>query len=214
MLSLRFLGDVEVAQDGRRVALPPSKKTRALLAYLALTGRPVRRERLCALLWDVPDDPRGALRWSLSKLRPMLDEPGRPRLIADRESVRLDADDSYVDFHAVRQRLAGGIETVATESLEAVATEFRGELLEGLDLPRCPEFQAWSIGEREEARLMLARVLAALLQRHDGVPAKALAHAQRLARIDPYAVAAHAAVLRHLAALHRHADATAYLHSA
>lgn len=214
MLSLRFLGDVEVAQDDRRLALPPSKKTRALLAYLALTGRPVRRERLCALLWDVPDDPRGALRWSLSKLRPLLDEPGRPRLIADRESVRLDAEDSYVDLRAARQRLAGGIDSLETEALEAIAGEFRGELLEGLDLPRCPEFQAWCIGEREEARLLLARVLAALLQRHDAAPATALAHAQRLARIDPYAVAAHAAVLRHLAVLHRHADATAYLQSA
>jgi acyl dehydratase len=30
---------MEVLRDGQRVDLPPSKKTRALLAYLALTGR-------------------------------------------------------------------------------------------------------------------------------------------------------------------------------
>ena len=38
--------------------LPPSKKTRALLAYLALGARPYRREHLCELLWELPDDPR------------------------------------------------------------------------------------------------------------------------------------------------------------
>src|SRR5690606_10245748 len=80
VLSLGFLGDMEVCRDGARLALPQSKKTRALLAYLAVTGRPHRRDRLCALLWEMPDDPRGALRWSLSKLRPLVDEPAQRRI--------------------------------------------------------------------------------------------------------------------------------------
>ena len=76
-LIIQTLGDLEVRRAGRSLLLPPSKKTRALLAYLAVTGRAHRRERLCSLLWDVTDDPRGALRWSLSKLRALVDEPGR-----------------------------------------------------------------------------------------------------------------------------------------
>ncbi len=87
MLEIRLLGEMEVARDGERLALPPSRKTRALLAYLVLAGRPLRRDRLCVLLWDAPDDPKGALRWSLSKLRSLVDEPGRPRILASRESV-------------------------------------------------------------------------------------------------------------------------------
>jgi hypothetical protein len=70
-LELKFLGDLEIARGSQRVELPPSRKTRALLAYLALTGRAFRREHLCELLWEIPDDPRGSLRWSLSKLRRM-----------------------------------------------------------------------------------------------------------------------------------------------
>ena len=62
VLSLHFLGEARVLRDGATLELPPSRKTRALLAYLAVTGRPHRRERLCSLLWDLPDDPRGALR--------------------------------------------------------------------------------------------------------------------------------------------------------
>ena len=62
VLGLRLLGEVELLRDGERAALPPSRKTRALLAFLAATGKPHRRERLCAMFWNVPDDPRGALR--------------------------------------------------------------------------------------------------------------------------------------------------------
>ena len=68
-LTLNFLGGLEVIRDGRLMPLPPSRKTRALLVYLALHSRPFGREQLCELFWELPDDPRGALRWSLSKLR-------------------------------------------------------------------------------------------------------------------------------------------------
>jgi len=62
VLGLRLLGEIEVLRDGAREALPPSRKTRALLAYLAATGKPHRRERLCTMFWNLPADPRGSLR--------------------------------------------------------------------------------------------------------------------------------------------------------
>src|SRR5713226_3757867 len=81
-LSLRVLGSVAIERGGERLELPPSKKTRALLGYLLVEGREQTREHLCSLFWDLPDDPRGALRWSLSRLRPLLDLPGRQRVVA------------------------------------------------------------------------------------------------------------------------------------
>jgi DNA-binding SARP family transcriptional activator len=78
VLELKVLGGLKVLRDGGAAVLPPSRKTRALLAYLALTRRPHRREQLCEIFWDVPDDPRGSLRWSLSRIRPLVDEPGLP----------------------------------------------------------------------------------------------------------------------------------------
>ncbi|MCB1742303.1 MAG: alpha/beta hydrolase, partial [Gammaproteobacteria bacterium] len=69
--------------DGETVKLPASRRTRALLAYVALTRRPQRRERLCELFWEMPDDPRGALRWSLSKIRPLVNDDTTERLTAD-----------------------------------------------------------------------------------------------------------------------------------
>ena len=52
-LELHFLGDFEVVRDGKPLPLPPSKKTRALLAYLSLNPRQFRREHLCELLWEI-----------------------------------------------------------------------------------------------------------------------------------------------------------------
>ena len=74
-LRMRLLGDLEVRRsDGVVLPLPPSRRTRALLGFLAGTGVPQSRATLCDLLWDVPNDPRGELRWCLSKLRAALEK--------------------------------------------------------------------------------------------------------------------------------------------
>jgi predicted ATPase/DNA-binding SARP family transcriptional activator len=201
--TLSVLGEIELRRGGEPLPLPPSKKTRALLAYLALTGRPHRRERLCDLLWDLPDDPRGALRWSLSKLRPLVDEPGRVRLVADRETVALDLGGLEVDLLALRAGCARDIEQAPLAALEAAAARFRGELLEGLDLQGAPGFHAWCIAEREEARVLRARILGELARRLEGRPDEALPYARTLVDLDPLDVAARAALIGLLAAAGR-----------
>jgi DNA-binding SARP family transcriptional activator len=82
---MRLLGDIEVRRgDGPALPLPPSRRTRALLGYLAATGTPQSRSALCDLLWDGPDDPRAALRWSLTKLRVVVNDETACRPIATR----------------------------------------------------------------------------------------------------------------------------------
>src|SRR5215831_12726605 len=98
LLRVCVLGQLAVLRHRARVQLPQSKKTRALLAYLAVTARPHSRDRLCAMFWAVPDDPRAALRWSLSRLRSIVDEHDCQRIIANRENVGLDPASIAVDF--------------------------------------------------------------------------------------------------------------------
>ena len=43
-MQINLLGELSLLRDGAPISLPQSRKTRALLAYLALTGRPHRRE--------------------------------------------------------------------------------------------------------------------------------------------------------------------------
>jgi len=70
---------MSLSRGGVALGLPNSRKVRALIAYLALAARPVARTQLCELLGDVANDPRGELRWCLSKIRGLLEEEGRPR---------------------------------------------------------------------------------------------------------------------------------------
>ncbi|MEM7437750.1 MAG: transcriptional regulator, partial [Myxococcota bacterium] len=148
-LTLRLLGPLRIERDGEPLELPRSKKARALLGYLVTTGREHSRDRLSNLLWDVADDPRGGLRWCLSKLRACVDDAERPRMIATRETVRGDFTDSDVDLHRVRAA-ASGIETLDTQSVCGLAELFHGELLEGLDLPDFEGFQAWLTAARSD----------------------------------------------------------------
>src|SRR5882724_5306308 len=122
LLRVSVLGNLAVLRQGTRMQLPPSKKTRALLAYLAVTARPHSRDRLCAMFWAVPDDPRAALRWSLSRLRPLVDEADCPRIIADRDNVGLDLDRVTVDILSLRDIARNGTDAVLTDTLRQ-ATE-------------------------------------------------------------------------------------------
>src|ERR1700704_4031634 len=135
LLRVSVLGNLAVSRDGIRRQLPPSKKTRALLAYLAVTDRPHSRDRLCSMFWPVPDDPRAALRWSLSRLRPLIDERDCRRIIADRENVGLELDRITVDILSLRSAVRNGTDAISTDALRQATEALEGDFLEGLDLP-------------------------------------------------------------------------------
>ncbi|MCA1829206.1 MAG: AAA family ATPase [Myxococcales bacterium] len=208
-LILRVLGGMCVERAGVRIDLPPSKKTRALLGYLLVEPREHTREKLCTLFWDLPDDPRGALRWSLSRLRPLLDDPGRPRIRADRERVQIDAAGALVDLHAAEALRARGLARASVSELTKAAGLFRGELLEGLELADSFRFQAWCTARREEARRLHAEILRALCAAQSGEPEEALVVARRLVELDPSDEAAHREVMSLLGRLQRQREAVA-----
>ena len=70
-LRISLLGRLEIESDGRTLADLQAVKARALLAYLAATGRTHSRQALAALLWsDVLDSSaRHSLRSALVQVR-------------------------------------------------------------------------------------------------------------------------------------------------
>ena len=90
-----MLGRLRVHREGVALTLPASRKVRALLAYLALAPRPLSRSHLCELLWDVPNDPRGELRWCLSRIRTLVDEEGWPHVVTSGDTIWLDLAGHY-----------------------------------------------------------------------------------------------------------------------
>lgn len=185
---------MELVVAGRRLPLPRSKKTRALLAYLAVTERLHRRDRLCALLWDVTDDPRGALRWSLSRLRKVLCAD-LDRIVAEREEVALNADGMVIDASMLARLHARGFAAADDPMLERAASLYRGEFLEGLELPDFLDFSAWCIEQREQARRRQAELLSELVARQREAPERALPFARQRVQIDVFDLEAHRALL-------------------
>lgn len=177
---LKIIGELELWAAGEPRDLPRSKIARALLAYLALSRRPVARERLCELFCAQTADPRAALRWALSKLREALG-PAADALTGDRETVGVDASRLDVDMAELRRLLSatGG----APEKLLAIAS---GEqALAGARLPRNGEYEAWRLAIAGEALQLQKKALARALLA-DGLDIEErLRVAARLAEIDP-----------------------------
>src|SRR5918999_2636529 len=198
-MQLQLLGPLAVRRGGEPVALPASRKVRALLAYLALAPLPVPRSQLCELLWDVPDDPRGELRWSLSKLRRILDEPGRARVQTREDTVALDLADCAVDALEVGRAAGDGFAGVPDPRLSALAQLFRGEFSEGLEIDRNPAFGGWLTAQRRRFRACHAALLEQLARAAAG--AAAFGYLEKWLAPAPLDRPAHPALL---AALARH----------
>ena len=206
-LELRFLGDFEVRRDGRALPLPPSKKTRALLAYLSLQPRRFRREHLCELLWEIPDDPRGSLRWSLSKLRRLVDDKGDSRILADRASVGIDTDGVAIDVRELRALISDGLARISIEDLEATAARYRGNFLEGLEFSNFHDFHTWCVAEREQSLRDRAALLTELVRRLADEPERSLPHARALVGLSPYEETYRATLIRLLNAARQPGEA-------
>lgn len=184
-LQIKVLGELAMLRDGREITLPPSKKTRALLAYLAVVDRRQRRDYLCQMLWNVPDDPRASLRWSLSKLRRLIAGPeDEACLQTDRDTVFLDTSGLDVDMLQVSRITAKDLPALSTPDLEALAAQFRGRFLEGLELPRCPVFESWRVFHADALDHTRILILQALVERLHDEPGRALPYAQMLQSMD------------------------------
>jgi DNA-binding SARP family transcriptional activator/pimeloyl-ACP methyl ester carboxylesterase len=208
-LAIKLFGGLEVSRDGQIVPLPQSKKTRALLAYLILKGVPQRRDALCELLWEIPDDPRGALRWSLTKLRPLVNEDKVERLTADRERVAFEPHGAVVDILRLEEACAAGLQRAGRSKLLELARATNGALLAGLDLPNQPAYEAWRLGQQEKARRLTIQVIEQLLASAECDADERTSLLRRLVEINPDDQDAHVRLIAHLAATRQRGEAEA-----
>ncbi|MCU0909973.1 MAG: hypothetical protein MUE98_01090 [Rhodobacteraceae bacterium] len=204
-LSIRMMGRMRMERDGRSVDLPASRKLRALLAYVALADHPVGRSRLCELMGDLPSDPRGELRWYLSKLRGVL---GR-RVVTAEDMVSLDLADVEVDAIEIDRAVRSGLQTAETGLLQGLLQLFAGDFLEGLDLNRSPQLDHWLTTVRRHFRSCHAAVLAQLVGRLPAADAERRRLCEAWVGVAPFDLRAQATLLaalpqaeaeRHLAA--------------
>lgn len=208
-LSLALLGAPEVRLGDRMVRLP-TRKAMALLAYLATEGGSHTRERLVDLLWPdaVAEHGRTTLRSTLRFLRVALDQGAsdgdRRHLVGDRDTLGFElGDDDELDLRRLRDaaRLARASYRSTpidlTPQLQAAASLYRGDYLEGFTLDDTGDFDDWVAAQREAWHRRIALVLDRLSvwQSERGEVEESLESAQRWVALDPLSEAAYRRII-------------------
>jgi DNA-binding SARP family transcriptional activator/TolB-like protein len=171
------IGGQPIGSPQRADHLPRSRKTRALVALLALSApKPISRLQLIALLWSQREKEQGraSLRQAVHELQ---DAPGRPWngiLLAERHHLSFDPRELTVDLLRATEPSAPGTALLAL---------FQDGFLEDLaDID--PSFDGWLLKERGRLRAKACTAGEAFLQEQQSGE-EVIAVAQRLLRIDP-----------------------------
>src|SRR5262249_24385517 len=222
-LSLALLGAPEVRRGGDLLSFP-TRKTAALLIYLAVEGGLQTRDALTALLWPESDEARGrgALRSTLGFLRAALrDAAGGPEahLVVERERLGVAADTIELDVQALAEAYALAREPARLPAVELVArlqaavSSYRVDFLEGFSLPDAPAFDDWAATQRELWRRRMHRVFDRLARElfDGGGRLDAIELSERWVSFDPLSEAAHRRLMQvYVAAGDRPAALRAY----
>lgn len=185
-LALCVLGSPVACWQGEPLALP-TRKSLALLCYVALRRRPAARSELAELLWGAGQHQN--LRWELHQLRKL---PGAACWLHIGEKIAVAAESDLAAFEAA---LAAG---KFAEALRYYRGEPDKQLFAGLELKGAPAFFDWLELERTRLEALLRDALrghAEALERC-GDMAGALEHYRELLAHDPLDESAHRAVMR------------------
>lgn len=176
IVRLRLTGQMEAWTVATENVLPTGRKTRALLAAIALSApRPAMRGRLAELLWSrrPEEQARASLRQEIQLLLKALAPAKAEILHVTRDHLSLTPGATWVDVDQIMR---------ATTSKPAALALLDGELLEDLD-GIDPAFDMWLTTERERVRDR-ARGMAEALLREQSEPGTVIPAAQRLLQID------------------------------
>ena len=161
VMRLRLIGQMEAWTVTSENVLPAGRKTRALLAVVALSApRPALRGRLAELLWSrrPEEQARASLRQEIHRLLETLSPAGTEILTITRDHLALRPGLVWVDVEEVLR---------ATIAQPASLSLLDGDLLEDLDGVD-PAFDTWLTTERERVRDRARSFAEALLRERAG----------------------------------------------
>ncbi len=193
-LKLYWLGLPRVVLAERPAKLE-TRKSVALLAYLSTGADRCQREAVATVFWPEANQQRalGNLRRTLASLNSRV--PGW--IEADRDSIGLrktsklwcDVQAFHELLERVRQFSNAGSELSeeCRAALENALKLYRGEFLDGLNLPDAPQFDEWEFFQRAELQGELAGLLERLARTYSdtGKGDQAIETALRWTALDP-----------------------------
>ena len=193
-LHLQFLGKVEIYRGGQVVTGFRSAKAKALLCYLAVTGKSHTRAALAGLLWsDMPEaNARRNLSQTLTNLRRLVG----PHLTITRQNIAFNRASPYrLDVEAFQDKARPADPASTIDRLQQATTLYQGDFLEGFYVRNAPLFEAWMLGQRSHLRELAMQTLHHLSLHYTNQDelgrAKAIDYATRLLSLEPWWEGAH-----------------------
>ncbi|MEM7530871.1 MAG: BTAD domain-containing putative transcriptional regulator [Chloroflexota bacterium] len=171
-----------------------SNKARALLIYLAVTGRPHSRDALFELLWaDKPKAKRGSLTRALSNLR-MLD--GIELIEEGSQTVALDSDTYCLDVQEFTT-LANQDALKNLAKIEQAIDLYQDDFLTGFNTSLSLGFEKWALAQQEQLRLLRCDLLNQLADSYiqQNKLSKAILTLRQWLIIEPWQEAVHYRVI-------------------
>jgi len=147
MLEINTLSSPEIVIGDEKVVNFVSRKSLALVIYLALNPGNRSRDELADLLWSDRSQERatGNLRVVLSDVRKKIGD----YLFIDRHSVSIrTGEDIWVDVNQL-------LEAIENNNLDLAVSLYKGDFLDSFYLRGASRFENWQVIEREKIRLEL-----------------------------------------------------------
>ena len=183
-LQLKLFGSPRISYQGQPLTGFVSTKVRALLIYLAVTGRPHSRDHLAELLWaDTPASTRANLRKALSNLRQLI---GNTLVEDAKESIALNGAQVWVDVVEFGRLIKGG-------AAQEAVTLYQADFLTGFNLSLSYEFEAWALSEQSRLKTQMVDLLRHLAtqQEANSKRSEAIQTVRRLLALEPWQEEAH-----------------------
>lgn len=213
MLNITLFGPWQINYQDQQITMP-TDKSRALLAYLLLTGdQPHTREGLAGLLWsEWPEEgARRNVRQTVHRIKEVLEEtrPGLGEQLwqNSRQTLQLNQTLCQVDVWTAEQNLRH-ITHHAHPSLpqcpsclgrlKQAIDLYRGEVLTGLSIPDAETFESWLLATREHWHQRMLGAISQLAAAYETCATYDLAqqYALRLLALDPFYEDGHRLLMR------------------
>ena len=206
LLCIYLFGIPRFVLDGEAIHLP-RRKSVALLAYLAATGKPHSRDALATMFWPEFDQStaRANLRRELSRLKKALG--GDPFIIQGElvglkpeAGIWLDVEAFQRGLAAARGQTGGRFDptnfqelSAGVTSLSEAAALYSGDFMAGFSLPDSLEFDEWQFFQSESLRRALGEALQQLIEWKTalGEYERAIEYARRWLALDSLSEPAH-----------------------
>lgn len=190
MLQFQLFGRPKIEQNGLVLPHFRSRKTEALLYYLAAAPGSHPRSRLADLLWPDLTEKKafGNLRYALWNIRQVMDIAP---LSVNRTTVAFDPDQRIsVDLLDFQQAVAqlDGQTTTSIEVLQRAIALYQGDILSGFETLDAPPFNDWLRRKQAHYRSIVIELLERAIRYHFDRHqlADAMSATRRLLDIEPW----------------------------